>query len=325
MAEAMQHDQPATAQETVKQDPLQGIIAATQAKSAQVESFELKQREAKLFSMSGLFADIKGQSVEQSIAQAFVKISLGETMGFNAAESMTGIDIIQGRVAISANMRAARMQRSGYDWDVLQLDDKGCRLRLKYKGQPLMTEEKNEQTGEVRKVPVVIAFMEQDAARAALIGKDNYKKNPRNMYFARAITNAQRWYAPGILSMNILSVEEAQDLPASTEADQPNTTNVVDTQPEPPAATESQRITNAIRKRRGRAQEEGSTEQAQQTTPAVDPKPESNPEPEAASVAKEPPKEETKSSPSSSAPDLFTEQPQKQVVVPPPIDEEGWT
>ena len=162
--------------------------------------------------MSGLFADIKGQSPEQSIAQAFVKISLGESMGFNPAESMTGIDIIQGRVAISANMRASRMQRAGYDWDIVQLDDKGCSLKLKYRGEYILCEEVDGKTGEIRKVPVVITFGETEAARAGLIGKENYKKNPRNMFFARAITNAQRWYAPGILSINILSAEEVDSV-----------------------------------------------------------------------------------------------------------------
>jgi hypothetical protein len=42
---------------------------------------------------------------------------------------MTGIDIIQGRVSVGSSLRAARMQRAGYSWDILQLDDKGCRLR----------------------------------------------------------------------------------------------------------------------------------------------------------------------------------------------------
>jgi hypothetical protein len=180
--------------------------------AADVQQFEFQQRAARLFAMSGLFADIKGQSPEQSIAQAFVKISLGESMGFNPAESMTGIDIIQGRVAISANMRASRMQRAGYDWDIVQLDDKGCSLKLKYRGEYILCEEVDGKTGEIRKVPVVITFGETEAARAGLIGKDNYKKNPRNMFFARAITNAQRWYAPGILSINILSAEEVESV-----------------------------------------------------------------------------------------------------------------
>ena len=198
--------------EQEKAQDVQTAIQVFQQKPAEIQTFELQQRAARLFAVSGLFADIKGQNPEQSIAQAFVKISLGESMGFNPAESMTGIDLIQGRVAISANMRAARMQRAGYEWDILQLDDKGCRLQLRYKGKVIMREEVDGKTGEVSMVPAVISFTANDASVAGLLGKDNYKKNPRNMFFARAITNAQRWYAPGVLSVSILSSEEVIDL-----------------------------------------------------------------------------------------------------------------
>lgn len=193
---------------------LQAVIKATEGRSPEVQTFELHQRQARLFAMSGLFSDIKGTTVEEAIARAFVKIDLGESMGLSAAEAMTGIDLIQGRVAISANIRAARMQRAGYDWDILQLDEKGCRLQLKFKGQILMREDENG-----KRVPAVISFLESDATKAGLIGKDMFKKYPPNMYFARAITNAQRWYAPGILSINILSSEEAAEIQESPAPD----------------------------------------------------------------------------------------------------------
>lgn len=162
------------------------------------EELEIKQRYATAFARSGCFADIKGSTQEEAIAKALVKIELGEAMGFTPAESMTGIDIIQGRVAVGANLRAARMQRSGYSWRMDQLDEKGCRLTIFRAGEELGTS----------------TFTLEDATRAGLSGKDNYKKNPRNMYFARAITNAQRWYAPGVLGVDVLSTEEAIDLGA---------------------------------------------------------------------------------------------------------------
>ena len=186
---------------------LQAAIKATETRLPEVQMFELHQRQARLFALSGLFADIKGQTIEEAIARAFVKIDLGESMGLSAAESMTGIDLIQGRVAVSANIRASRMQRAGYDWDILQLDDKGCRLQMKFKGQLLMR-----QDSDGRKVPAVVSFTQDDATKAQLIGKEMFKKYAPNMYFARAITNAQRWYAPGVLTLNILSSEEAMDV-----------------------------------------------------------------------------------------------------------------
>jgi len=204
--------QPTTSAQVAASDSQTQLVVHTDNRPAEIQKFEFQQRCARLFAASGLFADIKGQSSDQSIAQAFVKIALGDSMGFNPAESMTGIDIIQGRVSVGSSLRAARMQRAGYSWDILQLDDKGCRLRMRYMGQPLMCEQMDGASGAVNEVPAIVSFMAEDAARAGLIAKDNYKKNPRNMFFARAITNAQRWYAPGILGVDILSTEESIDM-----------------------------------------------------------------------------------------------------------------
>lgn len=185
----------------------------------QNEDFKYKQRLAGLFAASGAFADVRGQTPEEALAKAFVKIELGESMGFSPAEAMTGIDIIQGRVAVGANLRAARMQSAGYSWPRMSLTDDGCTIPLSFKGQPMMAPRLDETGKEVRTAAgevimeaVVITYGKKDAERAGLLGKDNYKKNPRNMYFARAITNAQRWYAPAVLKADVLTTEEAYEL-----------------------------------------------------------------------------------------------------------------
>lgn len=161
------------------------------------DRFELEQRMAKLFAMSGLFKDIAGTSQEQAIAQSYVKIALGGSMGFSPAESMQGIDIIQGRPSVGSQLRAARMQRAGYSWRIDRLDNTGCELTI-FAGAK-----------EIGKA----AFTKEDATSAGVINKDNWKKDPSSMYFARAITRAQRRYAPGVLSLDIVSSEEAIDIP----------------------------------------------------------------------------------------------------------------
>ncbi len=161
------------------------------------ERFELEQRMAKLFAMSGLFNDIKGSSQEMAIAQAYVKIAMGSSMGFSPAESMQGIDIIQGRPSVGSQLRAARMQRAGYSWRIDRLDDEGCELTI-FSGTSELGTAK---------------FTKENATTAGLINKDNWKKDPSSMYFARAITRAQRRYAPGVLSLDVMSTEEARDYP----------------------------------------------------------------------------------------------------------------
>jgi hypothetical protein len=188
--------------------------------SPDAERFAMEQRMARVFVTSGLFGDIKGQSAEQSIAQAYVKIALGNSMGFSPAESMQGIDLIQGRPAISAQLRAARMQRAGFSW-APTATDKGCWLAMFYQGKPIMIPRINPQTGEIVRASdgsvaleqAIVSYTEIDARAAGLAGKDNYKKDPSSMYFARAVTRAQRRFAPGVLSGDILSREEAFDVP----------------------------------------------------------------------------------------------------------------
>ncbi len=197
------------------------------------QRFNFQQRRAKLFAVSGLFS-IKNQSMEESIAQAMIKIELGESMGFSPAESLQGIHVISGATAVSAALRAARMQSAGFDWDVdwFGTEDKctGCRLWLKLNGRPMLKPARDEAGTPILRddKPVMeqvsVSYRETDAAkmmttlwedgnkrRASILEKENWKMNPKNMYFARAITNAQRFHAPKVLSINLPSVEEAMD------------------------------------------------------------------------------------------------------------------
>lgn len=234
------------AKETVKGNLLDSVIKETDQKVReqvilQLEGFRMKQRLASLFAASGCFADVKGHTPEQAMAAAFVKIELGEAMGFTPAESMQGIDLISGKPAVNAQLRAARMQRAGFTWEIDWFDDTqgnciGCRLWLYRQGKPLLQYERNEKgefikegDGQPRVRHVSVAFMKRDAEMlktkswegvprggtprtVSVLEKDNWKNTPRNMYFARAITNAQRWYAPGCLSGDIPSTEELLDM-----------------------------------------------------------------------------------------------------------------
>ncbi len=189
--------------------------------------FDYKQRLAKMFANSGCFQDIDKDesgawlSEEVSIARAMVKIELGESMGFSAAESVTGIDIIKGRVAVGASLRGARMQRAGFSWPQMLVTDKGCWMPLCYKGQPMMCPKANEDgtpvvdsEGNPIMVQVVVSFGEKDAKMLGLIDKNQsmYKKDPSSMYFARTITRAQRRYGPGVLGVDTLDTYEAHDM-----------------------------------------------------------------------------------------------------------------
>ena len=134
---------------------------------------------SKLFADSGYFPDAK------SVAQAFVKIQTGRELGIPAMAAMTGINIIQGKPVAGANIIAAKVKMSGYDYRIRKLDNTGCSIEF--------FNSRGESLG-------ISTFDEMDARNAGLAAKDNWRKYARNMFFARAISNGQRWYCPDATS-----------------------------------------------------------------------------------------------------------------------------
>ena len=144
-----------------------------------IKTYDDAERAAKAMSASGFFAD------SHQAAQAIVKILAGMELGFGAFASMTGVHIIKNKPTLAANLMAAAVKRGGkYNYKVIRLDNKGCELAF-YEGGAEVGRSK---------------FDEADAKQAGLLGGDNWVKYPRNMYFARAISNGQKWYAPDIFN-----------------------------------------------------------------------------------------------------------------------------
>lgn len=237
---------PKTQEQRIPDALLDAVVGATEqvARDRLVirrAELDYKQRLARIFAKSGCFADLKGQTEEEGIARAMVKIELGEGIGFSPAESMQGIEMVQVRPSISAHLRAARMRAAGWSWPQMILTNGGCWLPLEFQGKPLLRPKLNPEgiplldaAGASIMEQVVVDFTKADAQLAGLMTKDNYRKNPRNMYWARAVTNAQRWYAPNVLSVNMLSTEEAQDLaPAAQESEARATITLDSFQPVP--------------------------------------------------------------------------------------------
>lgn len=142
-----------------------------------LQSFDDVERAAKAMSASGFFPDSK------QAAQAVVKVLAGRELGFGAFASMTGVAVIQGKPVVGANLTAAAIKQTGkYNYRVTKHTDQECEIAFF---------ENNQQVG-------VSRFTMDDAKAAGLTGKDNWKKYPRNMLFARAISNGQKWYAPDV-------------------------------------------------------------------------------------------------------------------------------
>jgi len=142
---------------------------------------------AKNFAESGMFTDAK-QAV-----QAFVKIQAGQEIGLPPFASMSGIHIIQGKPTLGAGVIASAVKGSGkYDYKVKQMNETICSIDF-FQG----TENIGNST-----------FTIEEAKKA---GTKNIDKFPKNMLFARAISNGVKWFCPDVFSGPVYVPEEMQE------------------------------------------------------------------------------------------------------------------
>jgi len=142
---------------------------------------------ADAFVESGFFKDARSQS------QAIVKILAGQELGFGPMASMTGIHIIQGKVTLSANIMAAALKRTGrYNYRVTTMTAELCVIDF-YEG--------SENVG-------TSSFSIADAEVAGLLKNATWTQYPRNMLFARAMSNGVRWYTPDLYGAPLYTPDE---------------------------------------------------------------------------------------------------------------------
>lgn len=138
------------------------------------------------FYKSGMFSDIK------SAQQAVVKIMAGAEMGISPFQAMSGIHIIQGKPTIGAGLMASRVKASGkYNYKVIEMTDANCIIEF-YEGGNAIGQS---------------SFSIEDAKKA---GTKNLERFPRNMLFARAMSNGVRWYCPDIYEGPVYVPEEME-------------------------------------------------------------------------------------------------------------------
>jgi hypothetical protein len=143
-----------------------------------------------IFSKSAMFPDVKSQ------AQAVVKILAGREIGLTPFESMASIYIVNGKLALTSKAMSGLIKRSKkYDYSIKKLDEVECIIDITKDGEVVGTS----------------TFTFKDAAKAGLVNKDVWKNYTRNMLFARAISNACRFYCPDVIS-GYYTTEELEDL-----------------------------------------------------------------------------------------------------------------
>lgn len=143
---------------------------------------------ADVFAKSGMFADAKTQ------AQALVKIMAGAELGLPPFASISGVHIILGKPSIGAGLIASRVKGSGkYDYKIVEHTDDKCVIDF-FKGKEKIGTE---------------SFTIEDAKRQVTKNMDKF---PKNMLFARCISNGSRFYCPDVFSGPVYTPEEMEDV-----------------------------------------------------------------------------------------------------------------
>jgi hypothetical protein len=172
---AAQNYQPAKWQEHEKGKNMNEI---QKVPNASIQTFADVERAAQAMAASGFFRDTA------QAAQAVVKILAGQELGFGAFASMTGVHIIQGKPVLAANLMAAAVKRGGkYNYRIIHHDEKSCSIDFYENGEKVGN-----------------STFSMDDAKKAGISNQNWQKYPRNMLFARALSNGQKWFAPDIFN-----------------------------------------------------------------------------------------------------------------------------
>lgn len=143
-----------------------------------IRSIDDVSRMSKMFAASGFFSDCR------EAAQVGVKIMAGQELGIPPFAAVTGIHLIKGKATLGAGLMAGKLKSSyKYTYRVLEHSPVVCSIevleRIDGKMQPAG----------------VSTFTLDDAKKA---GCQNLDKYARNMLFARAISNAVKFYAPDL-------------------------------------------------------------------------------------------------------------------------------
>lgn len=156
---------------------------------------------AEHFFKSGVFQDVKDMSV------ALVKIQAGQELGISPIMAMKEVYLIPSKsgvkIQIGASLQAAMIKKSGkYDYRIVEHSKEICTIHFFEKRA-----DKWEKIGDE-------SFSIADARAAGLTaGKDVWTKHPKNMLFARAMSNGAKWYCPDVFGGAIYN--ESDEFPES--------------------------------------------------------------------------------------------------------------
>lgn len=136
--------------------------------------------------------------------QAFAKALRGLELGIGPATAQMEIDVIDGKLQLSAALQASKIKEAKtedghrkYRWEVKEHTEEACELHF-FEWDP---DDREWLPVGVSRFTIEnaqkIKYRTRDGVKS-LADKDNWKNYPRNMLWARALSNAATWYCSDV-------------------------------------------------------------------------------------------------------------------------------
>ena len=185
---------------------------------------------AKAMAGSGYFKDAS------DVRQALTKMLIGRTIGVSAVPAMMSIHVIEGKPSLGAQLLAALVKASKrYDYRVVKISAEECEISFTQNGENIGTSR----------------FTMEDAKRAGLAAKNNWRFYPDSMLFARALSKGVRMFCPDVIGgVPVYTEDEIQDARDVESVEAPH----VHTQPATVAAV-AEDVKDKVRQKRQKAAE----------------------------------------------------------------------
>lgn len=171
------------------------------------------------------------QSLRGKPGDIAAAILAGSELGLKPMATLKSIDIIQGTPALRAHAMRGLIQAQGHDIELVESTDVLCRMRGRRAGSEAWQE---------------VVWTVERAQRMGLLGKDQWKKNPKGMLVARATGDICRLIASDALHGMPYAAEEyegfttGQVLPAKAPLSVAQLTAPAPSQTAPEAPVEAQ-------------------------------------------------------------------------------------
>lgn len=158
-------------------------------------------------------ASLLPEAYRKQPANILIAMQAGESLGITPFQAIQGIDVIKGKMSLSAELMRALILRDGHTLRVDVLTENGCRLLVARREHP----------DEVQQFDFTI----EDAKRAGLSG-GNWAAHPKAMLLARCTTLAARAVFPDVIGGMSATEEVEHDTPRRAD-----TSRLIPTTPEP--------------------------------------------------------------------------------------------